>query len=215
MPDLSLQAGCLWYQWKTLFDKQTCPAPLNYFGFAPFWSTVSSLVFPSSRLFSAQHSTRLLLSFQQEFSSLFILQTMLSVAPTYFIINLLFPVWCCSCSVCWVLFFVFFFLEKKKTTCCTCLPVTRCQAAIYFTWGNTSWSLQHQSLCCCIIGGAYLLFFYCVCASTGPPAADQIKRKVSKQTPECAACCSRETGTVSFCEWTSNTLLKDQGQLLS
>lgn len=40
----------------------------------------------------------------------------------------------------------------------------------------------------------------------GPPAADQIQGKISKQTPECAACCSRKTGTVSFCESTSNTL---------
>lgn len=38
---------------------------------------------------------------------------------------------------------------------------------------------------------------------TGAAAADQIKRKISKQTPECAACGSRETGTVSVCEWTS------------
>lgn len=35
---------------------------------------------------------------------------------------------------------------------------------------------------------------------TGAAAADQIKRKISKQTPECAACGSRETGTVSVCE---------------
>lgn len=35
---------------------------------------------------------------------------------------------------------------------------------------------------------------------TGPPAADQIKREISKQTSECATCCSRKTGTVSLCE---------------
>lgn len=35
----------------------------------------------------------------------------------------------------------------------------------------------------------------------GPPAADQIKGEISKQTSECATCCSRKTGTVSLCEF--------------
>lgn len=35
---------------------------------------------------------------------------------------------------------------------------------------------------------------------TGASATDQIKREISKQTSECATCCSRKAGTVSLCE---------------
>lgn len=84
-------------------DKQTSPVPLNYCVFTPFLSTVS-------RFFSAELS-RLLLSIQQKFSSLFNLQTTLSVSPTYFIINVfsLFGVAVVEC-----LGFFFFFWKWKK-----------------------------------------------------------------------------------------------------
>lgn len=67
-----------------------------------------------------------------------------------------------------------------------------------------------------IIGDVSSYFSTVHVLPTGPPAADQIKREISKQTSECAACCSGKTSTVSFCESTSNTLLNlDKHQLLN